>query len=57
MGNMGPCRPIAIEKCASFVVLSASLGRWTIAAAVAGFVAALAALVAAWPVVKEWLPR
>jgi hypothetical protein len=30
--------------------------RWTIAAAVAGIVAAIGALVAAWPVIKEWLP-
>jgi hypothetical protein len=30
--------------------------RWTVIAALAGIVAAVAACVAAWPVIKEWLP-
>jgi hypothetical protein len=29
--------------------------RWTIIAGVAGSVAAIASLIAAWPVVKEWI--
>jgi hypothetical protein len=36
--------------------LQTSNRRWTIAAAVAGIVAALAAIIAAWPVVKEFIP-
>ncbi len=29
--------------------------RWTIIAGVAGSVAAIASLIAAWPVIKEWI--
>jgi hypothetical protein len=35
--------------------LQTSIRRWTITAAVAGIVAALAAIIAAWPVVKEFI--
>lgn len=33
-----------------------SIRKWTILAAVAGTVAAVAAGIAAWPIVKGWLP-